>query len=223
MKKVMVVAVHPDDETLGCGGTLLRLKEEDVEIHWLVLTDIAGSSSYSQERVSKRDLEIKTIKDYYSFTSLKQLEYLPAELDKYPMSQLVSDIKNVLDNVQPDTLFLPFYGDAHSDHRVAFEALYSCTKSFRAPYLEKIYMMETLSETEFGVPLQGNTFVPNFFVSIDERIDKKIEAMKIYEGEMGESPFPRSEENIKALAKVRGSQMGSQYAEAFMILKELMK
>ena len=99
----------------------------------------------------------------------------------------------------------------------------SATKTFNNPFLTKVLMYETISETEFAPPLQENAFMPNYFVNISEFIEKKIEIMKIFESELREHPFPRSEKNIRALATIRGAQCGVEYAESFMILKDIWK
>ena len=137
------------------------------------------------------------------------------------MEELIKKISHVINNVKPNIIYLPFRGDVHSDHKYLFEAAYSCTKSFRFPFIKKIYMMETLSETEFSLTLPSEYFAPNVFVNISNFINKKIEIMKIYESEIGLHPFPRSEANIEALAMYRGSIAGFKYAESFMLLREI--
>jgi len=106
----------------------------------------------------------------------------------------------------------------HSDHRKIFEAAYSCTKSFRYPFIKKIYMIETLSETEFAPSTKED---PNVFVDISKYMDKKIEIMKVFESEIGVHPFPRSERNLRALGTLRGATAGCEYAESFVLLKEI--
>ena len=137
------------------------------------------------------------------------------------MSVLVSKISSVINKIKPNIIYLPFKGDVHSDHKYIFDAAYSCTKVFRHPFIKKIYMMETLSETEFSLSTKEDSFVPNVFVDISEFMDKKIELMNIYESEMGEHPFPRSERNIRALGTLRGATCGCDYAESFVLLKEI--
>jgi LmbE family N-acetylglucosaminyl deacetylase len=134
---------------------------------------------------------------------------------------LITKISSVVNKVKPNIIYLPFKGDVHSDHKYIFNAAYSCTKSFRYPFIKKIYMMETLSETEFSLSIKEDSFVPNVFVDISEYIDKKIEVMKIYESEIGEHPFPRSERGIRALATYRGGTSNCDYAESFVLLKEI--
>ncbi len=98
-----------------------------------------------------------------------------------------------------------YSNDVHSDHRVAFEAVYSCTKSFRNSFIEAIYMMETLSETELAPAMQSTSFIPNVYVDITDYFNQKIEIMKLYETELMKEPYPRSLSSIEALAGVRGS------------------
>jgi len=221
MNSVLVVAVHPDDETLGCGGTLLKHKADADEIHWLLATDIKESEGFDVSVIKKRNKEIKKVEDLYRFTSVSRLEIPTTKVDEFGMSELVSKISYVIDKVKPNIIYLPFKGDVHSDHKYIFDAAYSCTKVFRYSFIKKIYMMETLSETEFSLSSKEDSFVPNVFVDISKYMDKKIEIMKSYKSEMGEHPFPRSERNIRALATYRGAISGCDYAESFKLLKEI--
>jgi len=219
---VLVVATHPDDETLGCGGTLLKHKANGDEIHWLIATGIKKSKGCSVSAIEKRNKEIKKVEDLYGFASVNKLNLSTTKVDTYSMGELVSKISHVINTVKPNIIYLPFKGDVHSDHKYIFDAAYSCTKIFRYPFIKKIFMMETLSETEFSLSTKEDSFVPNIFVDISEFMDKKIEIMKTYENEMGVHPFPRSERNIRALATFRGATSGCNYAESFMLLKEIM-
>jgi N-acetylglucosamine malate deacetylase 1 len=221
MNKVLVVAVHPDDETLGCGGTLLKHKDDGDEIHWLISTEIKESDGFNKDIVARRNSEIDKIVNFYNFDSVNRLDISTTKVDEISTSRLISQISSVVNRVKPNVVYLPFKGDVHSDHKHIFNAVYSCTKSFRYPFIKKIYMMETLSETEFALSTKEDSFVPNVFVDISHYIGKKIEAMNIYKGEMGIHPFPRSKKNIKALSSFRGATSGCEYAESFMLLKEI--
>ena len=143
------------------------------------------------------------------------------QVDEYGMSSLIDKISNVINTIKPNIIYLPFKGDVHSDHRKIFEASYSCTKSFRYPFIKKIYMMEILSETEFAPSTKEDSFIPNTFVDISAYFEKKIEIMKIFKSEISMHPFPRSERNLKSLATLRGATAGCEYAESFVLLKEI--
>ena len=215
--KILVITVHPDDETLGCGGTLLKSKGNGNEIHWLICTTIDKNHSYYETR----EREIKEVSKMYGFDSVYNLRLETTKVDEYSLNDLIGKISNVIHVVKPNTIYLPFKSDIHSDHRKIFEASYSCTKSFRYSFIKKIYMMEILSETEFAPSTKENSFVPNVFVDISDYITQKIEIMKIFQSELKEHPFPRSEKNLKALATFRGATCGCEYAESFMLLKEI--
>jgi LmbE family N-acetylglucosaminyl deacetylase len=221
MNKILVIAVHPDDETLGCGGTLLKHKANGDEIHWLIVTDIKESEGYDISAIKQRNKEIKKVENLYGFSSVNKLDLSTTKVDTYSMSVLVSKISSVIDRIKPDTIYLPFKGDVHSDHKYIFDAAYSCTKIFRYPFIKKIYMMETLSETEFSLSTKEDSFVPNVFIDISKYMNKKIEIMNIYESEIGKHPFPRCEKNMRALATYRGATSGCDYAESFVLLKEI--
>ena len=219
--KVLAIAVHPDDETLGCGGALLKHKANGDEIHWLIATDIKESEGFEKTTVEKREEEINKVKELFGFSSVNRLGLSTTKIDEYGMSDLISKISSIVYKVKPNIIYLPFKGDVHSDHKYIFDAAYSCTKIFRHPFIKKLYMMETLSETEFSLSTKEDSFVPNVFVDISEFMDKKIELMNIYESEIGKHPFPRSERNMRALATYRGAASGCDYAESFMLLKEI--
>lgn len=218
MNKVLVIAVHPDDETLGCGGTLLKYKSNGDEIHWLIATEIKESEGFAKETIEKRKKEIEKVALSYGFNSVYRLGLSTMRVDEYSMSELIGKISEVINKVQPNIIYLPFKSDIHSDHRKIFKAAYSCTKSFRYPFIKKIYMMETLSETEFALSTQEDSFIPNVFVDISQVFEKKLEIIRIFESELGNHPFPRSIRNIKALATYRGAFAGVNYAEAFQIV-----
>lgn len=220
MSNVIVISPHPDDETLGCGGTLLKHKNKNDEIYWIIVTK-PSNENYSKEFVKKRESEIDLVSHKYQMNKVFQLEYSPASLDNISIKNLIGDIANIFKQVKPKIIYLPFRNDIHTDHKVVFDAVLSCTKSFRYPYIKKVMAYETVSETEFAPPLNSNIFQPNCFSDISDFMEGKIEIMNIYSSEMGEHPFPRSEKNIKALATFRGATAGAEYAEAFMILKEI--
>ena len=217
---ILVIAPHPDDETLGCGGTLLRHTAEGDELHWLIMTTITEEAGFSGERIQSRGDEIQRVADAYGFSTINPANFVAGRLDTYPKSDLVAEVSKCIVNVEPDTIYLPYRNDIHSDHAAAFDAVASCTKSFRYPSIKRVRAYETLSETEFSLGLDGNGFHPNMWIDITPYLDQKIEIMEFYEGEMGVHPFPRSEKNIRALATFRGATAGFEAAEAFIILLE---
>ena len=222
MSTVVVIAPHPDDETLGCGGTLLKHLANGDNVHWVIATQLSESVGFSGEKVASRSSEIKAVAKGYGFCSVTILDYVTTTLSDYMLGSLITDLAKVLNKIKPDTVYAPYPGDVHSDHGVVFNAVSACSKSFRYPFIKKVCCYETLSETEFSISPLTPSFKPNLFVDISEFIDEKIALMSLYEGEMLAPPFPRSEENIRALAVQRGAVAGCESAEAFMLLKQLL-
>jgi len=217
MNKVLAIAVHPDDETLGCGGTLLKHKANGDEIHWLICTSVDKKNAYYETR----EQELQEVSSLYKFDSVTNLKLQTMRVDEYSMSELIANISKVINSIKPTHIYLPFKGDVHSDHRKIFEASYSCTKSFRYPFIKKIYMMETVSETEFAPSTKEDSFIPNVYVDISDFLERKLTIMQVYKSELAKHPFPRSLQNIKALATIRGATAGVFYAESFVLLKEI--
>lgn len=220
MKRVLVVAVHPDDETLACGGTLLKHRHSGDKIFWLIVTSMSPGKCCSQAQLSKRDGQIAKVANLYKFSGVYRLNFPAAELCRVNHGLLVRDIASIFNQVKPSVVYLPFKNDIHSDHRIVFDAAYNCTKTFRYPWIKKVLAVETISETECAFCHGKAVFKPDVFSDISGFLEKKIEIMKVYKGEMHKHPFPRSAKNIEALATFRGSMAGYKYAEAFMLLKE---
>ena len=219
--RVLVVAPHPDDETLGCGGSILKFRSRGIKVHWLIVTSAESLDGFDEQKLAARDLEIEAVSKDYTFEHVHQLGFPSARLDTLGKSVLVDSFANVLRDVQPDRVYIPYRNDAHSDHAEVFDAAVSACKSFRANFLSSLYVYETLSETEFGLRTDDPGFRPNLFEDIEGYLERKIEVMSRYASEMGEFPFPRSRKAIEALAALRGAQSGFMAAEAFMILKEV--
>lgn len=222
MRKVLVIAPHPDDETLGCGGTLLKHKNENDELFWLIVTGMNGNDLYTPNQIEIRENEINKVGQLYGFSEVFQLNLPTATLDTIPMSEMVNAIGKIVKTVNPDIMYIPYRGDVHTDHAVVFDASIACTKWFRYPSIKRILAYETLSETDFGLNPDNNGFRPNVFQNIEEYLNKKVDIMGVYASEIGQFPFPRSEESIKALASIRGTAAGYKSAEAFMLLKEVL-
>lgn len=215
---IVIITPHPDDETLGCGGTILKYIENGHQVNWVIITK-AGNFASDEWKV-KRELEIEQVAKLYGFNNTIKLNFEAATLDRVSDSDLVGELSKVFKEINPNVVYVPYPSDIHSDHKAVFEATMACTKWFRYPSVEKVLAYETLSETDFTINPDANYFRPNVFVNIENYLEKKVEIMKVYESEMSAFPFPRSEKAIRALAHVRGAASGYEAAEAFMLLKE---
>tara|TARA_B100001989_G_scaffold235798_1_gene197286 strand:- start:3301 stop:3972 length:672 start_codon:yes stop_codon:yes gene_type:complete len=222
MSKVLVVAPHPDDETLGCGGTILKHKAQGDEVYWLIVTEMNSKGGYSDKEISERNKQIENVSKAYKFNEVFRLGFESSYLDTLPMAEIIKEFSKVLKKLQPEILYIPFKNDVHSDHEVVFNSIIAASKTFRNKKIKSLYVYETISETDFGsVKSFSDTFTPNVFIDISKFLKKKISIMKIYKSEIKKFPFPRSEKSINALAILRGAQSGTLAAESFMLLKEI--
>lgn len=220
--RVLVIAPHPDDETLGCGGTILKHRANGDAVYWLIMTNMLVEEGYDAGTVQDRQNEIDIVAQCgYGFEEYFKLDLPTTKLDTIPMNKMVKSVSNIIQKVKPNAVYLPHRNDIHLDHRIVFDVAINSVKTFRSPFINRVLMYEVVSETEFAPPIQGNTFAPNSFSDITYYIDDKIKIMGIYKGEIEDHPFPRSVENIKALAAFRGATAGVRYAESFVMLKEI--
>lgn len=217
--KTLVIAPHPDDEILGCGGTLFRRKKEGGELAWIIVTSITTEGGWPSEQVKQRAQEIAKVADQLQFSRVFNFGLPSTRLDTLPLADLVSRFSDAFNTFEPEEILLPHPSDIHSDHRVVFEAACACTKWFRHPSIMRVLAYETLSETDFSIGSDHN-FRPNYFIDIGAHLEQKLNAMATYRSEMGSFPFPRSTEALRALAAVRGAASGFSAAEAFQLLRE---
>ena len=217
--KILVVSPHPDDETLGCGGTLLKHKEILDKVFWLNITNISVKEGWDKNKVLNREKEIVKVKKKYNFDEAFDLKYPSTKIDTIPISDLIRKITNIYKIIKPNVIYTPFDNDIHTDHQMISKALKSTFKWFRHSYIKKVLMYETVSETDFNFD-QNSNFNPNIFMDISKFLDRKINIMNIYKDEINNFPFPRSEKNIRSLAYLRGSQSGYEAAEAFQLVFE---
>ena len=221
MSCILVIAPHPDDEILGCGGTLLRHLAEGDTVHWLIVTAMHEEQGFSLEAIDQRRTQVEQVHQAIGFNGRHELALPTTRLDTLPLGDIVASISEVVKTVNPDTLYLPYGGDVHSDHGVVFTAAMCCSKWFRYPSVRRIYSYETQSETDFALPPNGPGMPINRYVDISTHLDKKLSTLIIYDTELGKFPFPRSVEAVRALAQVRGAAAGCEAAEGFQVLKEI--
>jgi N-acetylglucosamine malate deacetylase 1 len=220
MSTVLIIAPHPDDETLGCGGTLLKHAAKGDDVHWLIVTTVNEAIGFAADRVQQREREIAHVAERYGFGGIHRLGLATTQLDLVPTATLVEKMSAVFTALKPEVVYLPYRHDVHTDHAAVFDAAVACTKWFRYPSVRRVLVYETLSETDFTLNPDVAGFRPNVFVDVTAYIDEKINIMRVFESEVGMHPFPRSERAIRALADVRGAAAGFEAAEAFMLLRE---
>ena len=218
-KNILIIAPHPDDEVLGCGGIIKKLSSENQVI---VLVSSRGVAKlYSDVRIENGRREARAAHAVLGVAKTLFLDYPAPELDTIPQADISRSFSEIIQQHEIDVLFLPHRGDIHHDHKIVFNAGLVAARPVGNCRVKEIYCYETLSETEWAAPFSDDAFIPTCFVNIEASIEAKKEAMKCYKSQLREFPNSRSLETIETLAKFRGSTVGLKSAEAFMIIRQI--
>jgi LmbE family N-acetylglucosaminyl deacetylase len=220
MAKILVIAPHPDDEVLGCGGTIAKHTQQGAEVYLCIVTK-GYTPDWSEEFLKKRPKEIKKAGALLGIKKTYFVDFPTVKLDTIPQKQLNDSIAQVVDEVKPEVVYIPHRGDINKDHRLVFEAAMVAVRPKPGSTVTRVLSYETLSETEWGVLSGDNAFIPNVYIDISETLEIKLKAMSAYQSELKEYPHPRSLEAISALAKTRGASIGVKAAEAFILVREI--
>jgi LmbE family N-acetylglucosaminyl deacetylase len=216
--KILIIAPHPDDEILGCGGTICKHNDQGDNV-FLCLATKAYTPDWSQNFLKKRIEEIKKANQALQIKKTYFLNFPTAKLDTVPQKKINDKLLRCLHKVKPDIIYIPHQGDLSKDHRLIFEAALVAARPYHSPSIKKILSYEVPSETEWGQPIKS--FVPNVYVDITATLKTKIEAMSCYQSEIRPYPHPRSLKALENQAKKRGSETGVRAAEAFMLIREI--
>jgi LmbE family N-acetylglucosaminyl deacetylase len=220
--KVLVIAPHPDDEVLGCGGTIAKHRRQGDEVCLCIVTK-AYQPEWSEEFLKNRPKEIKKANRILGIKDTFFLNFPTVKLDTIPQKELNDAIFKITEKVKPNLIYLPHKGDLNKDHRLVYESSMVALRPESMRTIEKILCYETLSETEWGASRPEEIFLPNVYVDIHETLRIKLQAMLAYKSELRRYPHPRSLRTIKALAIKRGTEAGLKAAEAFILVREIIK
>ncbi len=222
VRRILAIAVHPDDETLGCGGTLLKHVAQGDELHWLIATQ-AHEPQWPADLIARKAAEVEKVAAAYGVRQFYKLGFPTTQLDTTSQADLINAIRGVIDQVRPETVYLVNRSDVHTDHHAVFLAAMSVLKAFYMGKfgVRRVLAYETLSSTEAAPPLPERVFIPTVYSDITPYIDRKIEIMGLFESEAQPELSPRGGSAIRALARYRGATVGLEYAEAFMLIREI--
>ncbi|GMN04247.1 PIG-L deacetylase family protein [Erythrobacter sp. MTPC3] len=218
--KVLILAPHPDDEVLGCGGTMARLADAGHEVHVAVVTK-GYEPAFPAAMVEQVRAELAEAHEMLGVKKCHFLDLPAARLDTIPGAELNAAIGHVVSDVAPDSLFIPFLGDIHRDHRLIFTAALVAARPRTRAIPQRIYAYETLSETNWAAPGITEAFIPNVFFDISNTLERKLNAFERFKSQVKPTPDERSLKTIRALATLRGSTAFLEAAEAFMMIREI--
>ena len=220
IRRALVIAPHPDDEILGCGGTMLRLATAGAEIHVAIMTK-ASPPRFGASIAETGRREARMAHDLLRVTATHLHDFPAAELDKIAHADINAALGELMARLAPDTIFVPFVGDVHLDHQLVFLSSMVAARPRAGLGPARILSYETLSETNWYAPGVTPTFAPNVYVDIGDTLDAKIAAFKCYASQVKNEPDERSVEAVRALAVLRGATVYRRAAEAFMLLRAI--
>lgn len=220
MPVVLAIAPHPDDEVLGCGGTIAKHVLSGEQVYLCIVTQVYTPEWPEHEIKERKEEALKAS----GILGIKKTYFsnLPAvKLDTISQKELNQVIAQIVGKVQPEVIYVPHRGDVNRDHQLVFDAAMVAIRPQPGTVIRRVLCYETLSETEWAAPFAEHAFIPNVYVDISETLEIKLRAMSAYKLELREFPHPRSLEAISTLAKRRGASIGVRAAEAFVLIREL--
>jgi LmbE family N-acetylglucosaminyl deacetylase len=225
-KSVLIVAAHPDDEILGCGGTAARLVQEGREVYFAILGEGITSRHENREAADPACLSVlhRHAQAAASIIGVKDIllyKFPDNRLDTVPLLQVVKTVEDVIERLKPEVIYTHHPGDLNVDHGVIHRAVLTATRPMAGQPVREIYAFEVPSSTEWAFGGLQPVFRPNVFVDVASTIETKIAAMACYETETREFPHPRSPDALRAVARRWGSVAGCQAAEAFELVRSI--
>jgi len=214
---VLVIAPHPDDDVLGCGGVMARHADSGDAVHVAVVTR-GDPRLFPEEQVSQVRAELASAHRILGVAGREFLDFPAPRTDTVGQHEIVERLRDVLRSVAPQTIYLPHRADCHADHRIVFSAALAAARSTPRCTVRRILCYETLSETEWAPPAGDAAFLPTRFVDIASTVDRKLGAFACFASQWFPPPHPRSLESIERLARLRGATAGLTAAEAFAVV-----
>lgn len=225
-RTVLVVAAHPDDEILGCGATIARHADDGDRVHILIMGEGAAargeSGSFEDAIDALRDAARRAAAILGAETP--RFASLPDNrMDSLDLLDVIKVVEKHMSDIRPNIVYTHHGGDLNIDHRLTHDAVATACRPVPDTSAVAFYTFETVSSTEWATGSIGPAFSPNRYVDVERQLDRKFAALDCYHSEMRPYPHARSTEAIRALASLRGAQVGMRCAEAFMVIRELVR
>jgi len=218
--KILVVAAHPDDEILGCGGTIAKLKIHN-EINVIFMTNgVSARGKNKQKEIKERKNSCLKLFDYLSLPKPIFLNFPDNQMDKIPLLKIVKKVEKKIRLIKPTTIFTHYSHCLNIDHKKTFEAVITACRPTNKLSVKKILSFEVPSSTDWAL-YKDKYFQPNYFIDISNYLSEKLKLIKYYKKELRNYPHSRSITNIKSLAGVRGASCGVKYAEGFYLNRSI--
>jgi len=223
--KIMIVAAHPDDEVLGCGGTVARLSMEGSDIYTIILGEGVTSRDWKRD-LPKRKNEIAELKKQAESANkvlgvkkVYMFDFPDNRFDTVPLLDIIKTVEEIKDDIKPDIVFTHHLGDLNIDHQITYKAVMTACRPAIGESVKEIYSFEIPSSTEWNAPSSLSYFMPDYFVDVNRSLETKINALKEYKTELRDFSHPRSLKAVELNAKQWGVKMGFEAAEAFKVIR----
>lgn len=228
--KVLAIVAHPDDEVLGCGGTLALHTDRGDECHILIMAEGLTSRSYQRnveaysEQLAQLNLTAQRAAQVLGIMDVRFAGFPDNRMDSIDLLDVVKAVEAVIDEIQPDVIYTHHYGDLNIDHQITHQAVMTAARPLPNSCIKKLLFFEVPSATGWNTPTASNVFIPQYYVDLSQKVSDnrnalecKLKALQVYESEMRPYPHNRSLEAVRHLASWRGSSVGLSRAEAFQV------
>ncbi|HWS68408.1 MAG TPA: PIG-L deacetylase family protein [Steroidobacteraceae bacterium] len=225
-RAILVVAAHPDDEVLGCGGTIAKLAALGADVSVLFLSDgvtsrLGGDSAAHQVQLDARNAAARRAAEILGVRNLVYGKFPDNRMDTIALLEITRSIEDLIAQIKPDTVLTHHAGDLNVDHRRVHEAVVTACRPQSGHPVRTLLNFEVPSSTEWQLGASAPAFLPNWFEDITTTLERKLAALDAYEAELRAWPHPRSRKAVEHLARWRGATVGAQAAEAFMLGRQL--
>lgn len=216
-----MIAAHSDDEAIGCGGTIIKHTKNGDSVCVVFLTDgVSSRTIHNSENITKRESNSQKAAIEFGIEQVIQLDYPDNALDTIPILAITQTLEKIIADFKPNIIYTHHIGDLNIDHQITHKATLTACRPIPNSTVKIILSFEVLSSTEWSTP-HFSPFIPNYFVDISSNINSKREFLEYYADEMRPAPHSRSISNIINLNSVRGAAIGRDYAEAFILVREI--
>ncbi len=223
-KNTLIISAHPDDETLGCGGYIIKYSKTE-NIYSLFISDGVSSRNLEDSKLKKEiELRKKNSINAQKILGIKNSFYLNLpdnKLDTVPFLKIVKKIEKKIFEIKPNKILTHSNLDLNIDHRIVSQAVITATRPTKKNYVQKILFYEVLSSSEWNFGKER--FVPNYYIDVSKQVEKKFKAFKCYKQEIQKFPHPRSIVGMETLMKYRGMESGLKFAEAYYLARSIIK
>jgi N-acetylglucosamine malate deacetylase 1 len=226
---ILVIAAHPDDEVLGCGGTIARHVAEGCDVHTLILAEGVTSRDVNRDEIArKKELSVlvetaRSVGAFLGVRSVDLVSFPDNRMDTLPLLDVIKTVEKKIRQTRPSVVYTHYFGDLNIDHQVTHQAVVTACRPYPEQTVKTLLFFEIASSTDWQSASSGKGFYPNWFVDIsgsdnkDTYVDKKLRALEMYADEMRSFPHARSIDVVKARALYCGAGVGNKAAEAFVL------